>query len=101
MSDKPTEPRGTAPGTSKADEFVVVAEEFNEIQVQLMKAALEEAGIPYSLSGDELATVKMYWRLDAKLWVPARDADRATAIIEAALAGPELPEDAEDDNTQS
>jgi hypothetical protein len=97
MSEQPPERDNAAPDASKSEEFVVVAEEFNEIQMQFIKAALEEAGIPYSFTGEELATVKFCWPLDAKLRVPAPDADRAARIVQAALAGPELPEDAEDD----
>jgi hypothetical protein len=84
-------------GATDADEFVVIAEDFDEIQARFIVAALDDAGIPYVCSGDEFATIKFYWGLGAKLSVPARLAQRARAVVDEALSGPELPEDAEDE----
>jgi hypothetical protein len=84
-------------GATDADEFVVIAEDFDEIQIRFMTAALDEEDIPYLCSGDEFATIKFFWGLGAKLAVPARLAERARVLIEEALSGPALPEDAEDE----
>ena len=103
MNDEPKDPHAGDPGAADdgqpidAGEFVVVAKGFDQIQRQIITAALDEAGIPYSVSGDEYATAKFLPIYDGRLWVPERCATEATAVIEAALAGPELPEDAVDD----
>jgi hypothetical protein len=84
-------------GATDADEFVVAAEDFDAVQLPLMTAALDDAGVPHLCTGEELATIRFDWRLDAKLLVPARLLERARAVIAEALSGPGLPDDAEDD----
>lgn len=64
------------------EEFVIVARNMNIIQKNLIASALDDAEIPYYISGDAFSTVQMYWSVVSRVWVPEHYVEQAKAIID-------------------
>jgi len=67
-------------------EFVLLAEAQGEIQTRLLKAALEQDGIPTILVGDTLDTFQIYPSYESRILVPRRLLERAQTIMDVVMS---------------
>lgn len=67
-------------------EFVVLCEAQGEINTRLIKAAMDDAGIPTVLAGDALDTVHIYPAHDSKVLVPKRRLEEARRIVDIMMS---------------
>ena len=84
-------------------QYEVATEALGEIQTRILCAELEQAGIPYILSGDELSTVHVYPAKDSRVWVPKRYLEKTKELLETVLTPAEdesLEAAAADDNVE-
>lgn len=84
-------------------EFVLLAEAQGEIQTRLLKAALEQDGIPTILVGDNLDTFQIYPSYESRILVPRRLLERAQTVMEVVLSPAsdvELDEEAMEEGVQ-
>jgi hypothetical protein len=68
------------------DEEIVRVATGHLVQVELWQQVLAEAGVPSRVVGDELNTSLNGMVPGAELWVPRRESDRATALLNEAEA---------------
>jgi hypothetical protein len=67
-------------------QFVMLCESMGEIATRLIKAALDDAGIPTVLTGDALDTVHIYPAHDSRILVPATRLENAQRILDVVTA---------------
>ena len=92
--EKPPTETSTEPEREEPDldddhpriEFVVLCEAQGEINTRLLKAALDDIGMPTVLAGDALDTVHIYPARDSKILVPRRRYLEAKRIMDIVLS---------------
>jgi RNA polymerase subunit RPABC4/transcription elongation factor Spt4 len=62
-------------------QYVMVTDALGEIETRIMCAELEQAGIPYVLSGDEVGTVHVYPAKDSRISVPRQYFEQAKELL--------------------